>query len=494
MAARLLESLWDGLGGERGGAVRLEGEESVASAFAASDLAQAAVAVAGLALAELVGTVTDAWPEVRADRGLANSWFVSSYRPIGWAPPPAWDPVGGNFLSGNGWIRLHTNAPHHRKVALEVLGVPPDREAVASAVGSWKAGDLEDEIVRAGGAAAAMRTEEEWAAHPQGAAVAAEPIIHRREVPLDTVGDAGRARWRIRTGDGRGAGVEDAARPLAGLRVLDLTRVLAGPIATRFLAGYGARVLRIDPPDWEEPPLVPDVTVGKRCARIDLRDPAGRRALLDLLAEADVVVHGYRPGALDGLGLGEAVRREVRPGLVDVSLDAYGWTGPWSARRGFDSLVQMSSGIAATGMAAAGSDRPVPLPFQALDHATGYLLAASVLRGLTLLVRDGVGTTWRGSLARTAALLVSAGGGDAAGSSGSGAASTPAPLDASPTRPMDHDADRPGRIEDQASPSDGIEHTAWGDLRRLPSPVRVGGHGLAWDSPARPLGTDEAGW
>src|SRR5262249_13189705 len=146
--------------------------------------------------------------------------------------------------------------------------------------------------------------------------------------------------------------------------------------------GCGAEVLRIDPPDWEEPGIIPEVLLGKRTARLDLRTPADRDRFAHLLADADVLVHGFRGDALDRLGYGADVRADIRPGLVDVSLDAYGWTGPWAGRRGFDSLVQMSAGIAAEGMRAYGKDRPTPLPVQALDHATGYLLAAAALRGL----------------------------------------------------------------------------------------------------------------
>jgi hypothetical protein len=488
---RLVERMWTGLGGEpgRSGGVGLDGDGSAPSPFAASDLAQASVAVAGLALAELVGSrrapageggpdprPASGWPEVRVERSLASAWFVSSFRPLGWAMPPAWDAVAGDYLAADGWIRLHTNAPHHRAAALDVLGPlgpGPDRTAVADAVGKWVAEDLETAIVAAGGAAAAMRTNDAWARHPQGVAVAAEPLVQVTEHPgSHRSGEHGHGPGEQghRSGERGPAAAPppaDPARPLAGVRVLDLTRVLAGPVATRFLAGYGAEVLRIDPPDWDEPSLVPDVTVGKRCARVDLRSDAGRDRLLDLLGSADVVVHGYRPGALDRLGLGEAVRRERRPEVVDVSLDAYGWSGPWAGRRGFDSLVQMSSGIAEAGMAAAGADRPVPLPFQALDHATGYLLAAAALRGLTRRSRDGTPTSWRASLARTAALLVEAGPGDPAGGG-------PVPVDADPAAPL--------------------ERTPWGDLRRLRSPVTVGGHGLAWTSPARPLGTDQARW
>ncbi len=170
----------------------------------------------------------------------------------------------------------------------------------------------------------------EWAGHPQGRAVAPEPLVY-----LAATQPAGAPNWAL-----------DPARPLDGLRILDLTRVLAGPVATRCMAGFGAHVLRIDPPDWDEPALVPDVTLGKKCARLDLRVTAD--VFDHLLSRADVLVHGYRPGALDKLGYPASFRQSLSPGLIDVSLDAYGWRGPWAGRRGFDSLVQMSTGIAHT--------------------------------------------------------------------------------------------------------------------------------------------------
>ena len=140
-------------------------------------------------------------------------------------------------------------------------------------------------------------------------------------------------------------------------------------------------MLRVDPPDWDEPAVVPDMTLGKLPTRLDARTPEGRERLGDLLAGADVLVHGYRRGALDAIGLGDAERQDIRPGLVEVALTAYGWSGPWTGRRGFDSLVQMSSGIAERGMRLAAADRPVPLPVQALDHATGWLMAAAAVAG-----------------------------------------------------------------------------------------------------------------
>jgi hypothetical protein len=427
---------------------------SLASAFRVSDLAQASMAAAGVALSRLAAGPDRADPPaVSVDRDLASAWFAFSIRPQGWELPPVWDAVAGDYACDDGWIQLHTNAPHHREAALGVLGVRGEREAVAAEVARWRADDLEAAVVGAGGVAAALRSVAAWDTHPQGVAVAAEPLLHcERTGPADHPGERPAA----------------PGRPLAGLRVLDLTRVLAGPVATRLLAGWGAEVLRIDPPGWDEPNIVPEVTLGKACARLDARTAAGRGHLRRLLASADVLVHGYRPGALEGLGLGPDVRGAARPGLVDVSLDAYGWTGPWSGRRGFDSLVQRSSGIAESGRRAAGADHPVPLPVQALDHATGYLLAAAALTGVAQRREDGRGSRWRTSLARMSRLLVDAGVGGRITGEG--------------FDPVGPDPDGP------------VERTAWGDARRLPPPLVVYGSPLRWDRPAGVLGSSPAEW
>jgi hypothetical protein len=449
----MLTQFMDALGGPGPSPdILLPAGGSLPSVFAVSDLAQASVAAAGAALARLVGLEEASAPDVLVDRDLASAWFGYSLRPEGWSLPSPWEALSGDYATADGWIKLHTNAPHHRGAALSVLGVDQDRDAVAAAVCGWEATALEAAVVAAGGAAAALRSAGEWDGHPQGRAVAAEPLLE-----VGSTSTAPTAGTR---------GPDD--RPLAGVRVLDLTRVLAGPVATRLLAGWGADVLRIDPPWWDEPAVVPEVTLGKRCARVDLATPAGRDRFLDLLASADVLVHGYRADALEGLGLGPDVRDDARPGLVDVSLDAYGWTGPWSTRRGFDSLVQMSSGIAHAGMVTTGADRPVSLPVQALDHATGYLLAAAALTGLARRRAEGTGSRWRTSLARMARLLVDVGSGG--GLVGDG---------------IDPEAPRP---------ADPVEHTVWGDVRRIPPPVTVAGAPLHWSLPAGPLGTSVAAW
>ncbi|MCQ8183938.1 CoA transferase [Parvularcula maris] len=362
--------------------------QELPSAFPVSDLAFASVSAAGSALSKFCEEAL-ARPYAHAvDPSLVDGWFGMTLRAKGWEIPSAFDAITGDYRAGDGWIRLHTIADHHRAGALRVLDCEADREAVASAVSGWEAGELEAAIQAEGGAAAAMRGLDAWRSHPAGMAVAAEPLV----------------RWAGRPAQ-RGANLpHNPVRPLEGLKVLDCTRVLAGPVSTRFLAAWGASVLRIDPPSWEEPGLVPEVCVGKRCAGLDLRRDQDRARFTGLLREADLFVHGYRPGAIEGLGFGEEARRSLNPDLMEVSLSAYGHSGPWAGRRGFDSLVQMSCGIAEHGMRAAGSEKPFPLPVQALDHATGYLMAAAALQALRAR-RQGTILTAKLSLARTACLL-----------------------------------------------------------------------------------------
>ncbi|MFE6100015.1 CoA transferase [Streptomyces laurentii] len=376
--------LWSALGGDPAllGRVVYGGPSGLLGArLPAMDLARAAVAVAGLAAVERAGLPGP----VRVDDGAVATAFTSERRlRVDGRAPEVFAPLSRFWRASDGWVRTHANYPHHRVALLTALGLKADADpaadaglvaAVEAAVGARTAVDIETAVYGAGGLAVALRTPDEWTAHPQGREVAARPPLTMERL------DEAAPRRRP---DGRPP------------RVLDLTRVIAGPVATRTLALLGADVLRIDPPGNPElPDQHADMAVGKRTAALDLERPSDRRTVQELLDAADVLVTGYRPGALDRFGL-------TRPGLVVARLSAWGDYGPWGERRGFDSLVQVATGIATL----EGSDgRPGALPAQALDHGTGYLLAAAVLRALTEQDRDGGTRLVRLALAQTGHFL-----------------------------------------------------------------------------------------
>lgn len=308
---------------------------------------------------------------------------------------PGFAPLSGFFETADGWLRTHANYPHHRARLLAALALPEDadRDRLARALAGMPAAEAEDRIVGAGGIAARMRDPGEWSASPAGRALADRPLVSvavRGEGP----------EWA--PGPRRGRAGLDLLR---GLRVLDLTRVLAGPVATRSLALLGAEVLRVDPPALPELDAVHwDTGAGKRTALLDLGRPEDLARLRELLADADVLVTGYRPGALDRFGLaGEG----LPPGVLHASVSAWGAEGPWAGRRGFDSVVQAATGIAVREAEDGGrGGMPGALPAQALDHASGYFLAAGILDALALRSRDGRGRDVAVSLARTAGWLL----------------------------------------------------------------------------------------
>jgi crotonobetainyl-CoA:carnitine CoA-transferase CaiB-like acyl-CoA transferase len=376
--AGLLAAVWPLLhGDDRVPALRVTGSTGLASALPVPDLAVGAVAAQLAAARRLRG---DGGPvDVDAVHvGLAvrsERYAALDGRPAGLRLHP----LSRFVRTADGWVRLHANYPHHRAAVLRVLG-----EDVATAAQEWAAKELEDAVVAAGGAAAAVRPAAGWASTPQGRAVATEPLIRL----------------------GRAAPGPPRAVALDGLRVLDLTRVIAGPVATRTLASHGADVIRLDGPRLPDDPAgLVDTGPGKRHAVLDLAASADRRTAEELLAAADVVVQGYRPGALARFGLDPASLAERHGHLVVVSLSAWGTTGPWAGRRGFDSLVQAASGIS---LECGTPEEPGVLPAQALDHATGHLAAATVLAALDRQRAEGGG--WHGalSLAGTAHWLLSA--------------------------------------------------------------------------------------
>ncbi|MFI1727053.1 CoA transferase [Streptomyces sp. NPDC020489] len=388
-------------------------------------------------------------PAVRVDDGAIATAFVSErHLLINGRAPVNFAPLSRFWRTADGWVRTHTNYAHHRQRLLTVMGPPESLEAAFAERSSL---EVEEAVYAAGGLAVALRTPEEWAAHEQAAELAKRPLVEHER--LDS------APARVLTPLGTAP-----LLPAAGLRVLDLTRVVAGPVATRTLALLGADVLRLDPPRLPElPDQHADTGFGKRSATLDL--VADRRTFEELLAAADVVVTGYRPGALDRFGLSPRALAERRPGVVVAQLSAWGAYGPWRERRGFDSLVQVATGIA---VVEGSPERPGALPAQALDHGTGYLLAAAVLRALTEQSREGGSRVVRLALARTAQWLMNEVPADAPGDAGE------AYVDPRPWL---------------AETDSGV-----GRLRYALSPVSFTGGPVDWARPPGGWGTDPARW
>lgn len=371
------------LSGERGQLAANHPVEAAATATIATAL------FAGVALDEARGkalpTVSVHQRHVAAamHSGSAFRW---NGRPLGFD----FAPLSRFWEVADGWVRTHANYPWHRRALLRVLDVATESEVdVRKAMQRWSAEKLEAAVFEAGGIVTAMRSPEQWSAHPQGTSVASEPLVDRANAGVATP-----RSWPSRT------------LPAEGLRVLDLTRVIAGPVCTRYLAALGASVFRIDPPQWPDLPLgLPaDTLLGKYSSSMDFTTVDGRATLDRLLGEADMVVLGYRPGSLDRFGLTPESLSQRFPGLVIIMLSAWGYHGPWASRRGFDSVVQSATGI---GWIEGGSTgQPGSLPCQLLDHGTGYLAAAAALDGIREQRTQGGTPIRRLSLARTAHWLL----------------------------------------------------------------------------------------
>ncbi|MGQ7296477.1 CoA transferase [Quadrisphaera sp. KR29] len=393
MAGGLLHQLWRELRGDPGDlrTVRVTGTTGLASRLPVEALAVASASVhrlaavgpSGAALEDGDRPPSDGQLAVDARHVAADFCSEALLRLDGRPAAGGFAPLSRFWPTADGSVRVHANYPHHRAALLRALGVPDDGEratrAVPAALLERLSLEVEEAVVAAGGVTAAVRSPQEWASSPMGAALVGVPLVDLHRVGGDGAAAGGGAR-----AGGRGAGASRApARGVRGARVLDLTRVIAGPTGTRALAAWGADVIRLDPPHLPEArELLLETGSGKRWAQLDASTGPGRARLEELLASADALVHGYRPGALARLGLGEEELAQRHPHLVVASLSAWGLRGPWAQRRGFDSVVQAASGVAV--MTGAADGTPGALPVQALDHAAGHLLAAAVMRGLVL--------------------------------------------------------------------------------------------------------------
>lgn len=455
----ILADLWTLGGGEPSAldAVTLTGREPILpSSFRVGAASQVTIAAAGLAAAEIwkarsgeaQGISVDmmhAAVECRSERYL---------RVDDKPPPPAWDAIAGVYKTGDArFVRLHTNFPHHRDNVCKVLACKPERDDVQRALMQWKAESFETDAYAGGCVVSMMRSHDEWLATSQAQALEPLPLIQ-----IEKIGEAAPRPWPA--GD----------RSLAGLRVLDLSRVIAGPVAGRTWAAHGADVMLISSPNLPSIPwLVIDTGRGKLTSFADLKTEQGRNVLRDLLASADIFSQGYRPQSIAALGFSAEDAARISPGIVYVSMCAYGHAGPWAGRRGFDSLVQTSTGFNHAEGKAAGIHGPKELPMQILDHATGYLMAFGAMMARLRQAREGGSWHVKVSLAQTGRWLWNLGRLD------DGLAA--ADLTADQILPF---------IEQSAS--------GFGALRGVRHAAVMSATPALWRRPAMPLGSHETMW
>ncbi|MFH1605258.1 MAG: CoA transferase [Pseudomonadota bacterium] len=448
---------------ERARAVEISGDADpiLPTPFRMGETSTAALAAVGLAVSDLWELRTGRRQEVAVDSRQATASLRSGrYLTLDGTPvPDGRNEVMGVYPAKHGrWSYLHCNFPNHRAAALKVLGVPEDREAVRKAVAQWDALDLEEAIIAAKGAGGMVRTMEEWAQHPQGAAVASLPLM---EI--------------VRIGDSPPEQLARGDRPLSGVRVLDLTRVIAGPTCARTLAEHGADVLKITAahlPSLGRQEY--DTGHGKLSAFLDLRETKDTEILRALVREADVFSQGYRPGTLASRGFSPETLAQLRPGIVVVSLCAFGHVGPWASRRGFDTVIQTVSGITSRQGELFPDTVPGPqfYPVSAIDFLTGYLMAFGALVALARRTREGGSWLVRISLAQVGRWLIERGQVPEAELKGIPKEFTPAELERWST----------------------ISNTPVGRLRHLAPVLRLSETPPRWARPTVPLGYHQPVW
>ena len=436
--------------------LKLTGDEPVfPSSFAVGTAAQVSMACAALMATELGRYRGLAEQTVTVDMLQAAIECTGCFTVNG-KSTPKFAELSGLYRCNDGWIRLHANFEHHRNAALQTLGLPPnantDRSLVESQTLLWPGTQLETTVLANGGACAAVRSFNTWDQLPQAKAIAQLPLVE-----ITKLGEA--APKNIKPLDAR-------QRPLAGIRILDFTRILAGPVCGRTLAAYGANVMLINSPKLPNIDNIIETSRGKLSALLDLEKTSDNIKLQRLLSESHVFIQGYRPGALAAKGLDPNTLAQKYPGIICTSLSAYGRSGPWHQRRGYDSLLQSASGFNLAEAQSKGTDMPTALPMQVLDYASGFLMAFGTQVALLRQLTEGGSFHVEVSLARTGLWLRSLG-------QNSDWLNCPAP-------------DEKKYLESYPS--------HYGDLRALPHTPIFSVSSSSWKLKSAPPGTHEPEW
>ena len=428
---------------------------ALASSFSVSNAAQASIAAAATMASVIAHHRTGHYKSISVDSTEAAMECTGLFKLNG-ETPPQFAPLSGLYKTNDGYIRLHANFDHHRDIILDTLGLPvgtgTSRHQTESTISQWKTDDLDTAITNAGGACATFRTFEQWDKHPQAIELAQLPLIE-----ITKIGD----------GDPRPLNaINESGLPLSHLRILDLTRILAGPVCGRTLAAYGADVMLVNSPDLPNIDSIAETSRGKLSAHIDLQSAEGIKILHSLIAQSHVFIQGYRPGAITERGFGAEELAKKYPGIVCTSLSAFGRNGPWSNRRGFDSLTQTATGFNAAEAIAYDSNTPKAMPVQILDYASGFLMAFGTQMALYKQAKDGGSYHVQVSLARTGLWL----------------------------RQMGHSAS--SLNVEAANPEDYLEayESGFGALEAIPHAARFKPPSTQWRLPSVPPGTHPPQW
>ncbi|KAF7593414.1 hypothetical protein BBP40_011516 [Aspergillus hancockii] len=440
------------------------------SSFKIADLAQASISLSALLAAQIHALRNSILtPVVAVSRQHAVIEFKSErlYSFPGQSSlPDTWGPLSGLHKSFDGYVRVHDSFPDHHNSTKALLGCSPDagRAEVASKITSWRSVDLESAAFEANSVISALRSYSEWDALPQARAISDFPILLRK------IGDAP-------VGLPQGMRAANADKSLRGLRVLEFSRVIAAPLSGRTLAAHGADVLWVTSPNLPDLPVLDrDLGRGKRTIQLDLLTKEGNEELVRLLEDAHAVIQGYRPGSLASRGLSPDIlaQRFSHRGIICANLSAYGPVGPWSDKRGFDSLVQTCSGMNVSEAEHYGAGEPArPMPCQALDHAAGYFLASGIETALYKQATEGGSWEVNVSLAGVMKYLRSLG--QFSGKDGFQAQDYKCTADVPPEY-----------LETRS--------TGFGEMTAVRPSASIQGVEIGWDIMPKPLGSDEKKW
>lgn len=473
-AQTIVEEVWKGLGlpAESLSAISLavNNKPTLPSSYKIGILAQSSISLVALAAAQIhaLRNGISNLPKVDVSLQHATVEFKSErlYVLDGNLAPSPWGPIGGLHKTSDGYIRVHDSFPNHANGILELAGLATGatRKELSEKLAEWSAVDLETTAtVESKLAAYALRSYRQWDKLAQSKAISSFPI------DLSQISSTGPKGLPPRLTGGNN-------KPLQGLRVVEMSRVIAAPLCGKTLAAYGADVIWVTSPNLPDLPTIDrDFGRGKRTVQLSIHNPEEKARLLELFSTADVFIQGFRPGSLAAQGLGPDDLLKINPSLIIANMSAFGPQGPWAGRRGFDSLVQTCSGMNVSEAEHAGKGEVArPTPCQALDHAGGYFLATGVLA--TLYKRATEGGAWRVDVSLAGVMKYLRSLGQYPGASG---------------------FDGVGNYE---KPEDVPEEffetrkTGFGVMKAIKHSARVEGVEIGWDVMPKPLGSDSPEW